>query len=141
MTSVNEAGGRVDTSTQAPPHLLAYAANSGLICRGPDTGAEPTGDTAPAPPPARLLGHFDPLLLGYRDRSPILDPALAGKVQAGGGFIQPTVLLGTRIVGTWALHGKQVTVEPFTTLPAAQLGPEVDDLARFLGHTVTLKID
>ena len=33
----------VDPGTQAPPHLLGYAANQGLICRGPDVGrGEPT---------------------------------------------------------------------------------------------------
>ncbi|KZB85787.1 winged helix DNA-binding domain-containing protein [Amycolatopsis regifaucium] len=32
----------LDATSQAPPHLLAYAANRGLICRGPDSGAEPT---------------------------------------------------------------------------------------------------
>ncbi|MEV6908783.1 winged helix DNA-binding domain-containing protein [Amycolatopsis sp. NPDC051071] len=35
-------GVTLDPRSQAPAHLLAYAANSGLICRGPDEGAEPT---------------------------------------------------------------------------------------------------
>lgn len=32
----------LDAQSQAPAHLLAYAANRGLICRGPDAGPEPT---------------------------------------------------------------------------------------------------
>ncbi|GAB3733280.1 winged helix DNA-binding domain-containing protein [Amycolatopsis oliviviridis] len=37
------AGGIVlDAKSQAPAHLLAYAANRGLICRGQDDGTEPT---------------------------------------------------------------------------------------------------
>ncbi|MEV7548775.1 winged helix DNA-binding domain-containing protein [Amycolatopsis sp. NPDC089917] len=37
------AGGVVlDAKSQAPAHLLAYAANRGLLCRGQDDGAEPT---------------------------------------------------------------------------------------------------
>ncbi|WP_181770960.1 winged helix DNA-binding domain-containing protein [Amycolatopsis pittospori] len=32
----------LDAKSQAPAHLLAYAANRGLICRGPDDGSEPT---------------------------------------------------------------------------------------------------
>ena len=36
-------GIRIDPRTQQPPHLLGYAANRGLICRGPDgAGDEPT---------------------------------------------------------------------------------------------------
>jgi len=36
-------GIQIDPRTQQPPHLLGYAANRGLICRGPDgAGDEPT---------------------------------------------------------------------------------------------------
>ena len=38
-----------------------------------------------APPLPRLLAHFDPLLMGYRDRALILDPGDAAHIQAGGG--------------------------------------------------------
>ena len=48
----------------------------------------------------RLLGHFDPLLMGYQDRDLILDPEHTKRIQAGGGFIQPTVLAGGRVAGT-----------------------------------------
>lgn len=49
-------GVRIDPATQAPPHLLMYAANRGLICRGPDADRdEPTyvllDDWVPAAPP------------------------------------------------------------------------------------------
>ncbi|EMD27632.1 winged helix DNA-binding domain-containing protein [Amycolatopsis azurea] len=32
----------LDAESQAPAHLLAYAANRGLLCRGQDAGSEPT---------------------------------------------------------------------------------------------------
>ncbi|MFD6073505.1 winged helix DNA-binding domain-containing protein [Amycolatopsis lurida] len=32
----------LDAKSQAPAHLLAYAANRGLVCRGHDAGTEPT---------------------------------------------------------------------------------------------------
>ncbi|AUI60458.1 winged helix DNA-binding domain-containing protein [Amycolatopsis sp. BJA-103] len=32
----------LDAKSQAPAHLLAYAANRGLLCRGQDVGSEPT---------------------------------------------------------------------------------------------------
>jgi hypothetical protein len=222
IARVREHGVAIDARTQAPPHLLAYAANSGLICRGPDAARdEPTyvlldgyvpaarpmarqealaelarrylagygpataagfrawsglpaaetrqafaalaGETAevsavgermlvlrdadlrPPAVPARLLGHFDPLLLGYRDRDLIVDPAYARRVQAGGGFIQPTVLVDGRVAGTWSLDRRRnkalAVVTPFGGLPPGSreaLAAEASDLSRFLGYPVEL---
>jgi hypothetical protein len=96
--------------------------------------------------PARLLGHFDALLLGYASRDLVLDAAHAKKVQAGGGFIQPTVLVGGRVVGTWSLDRKgkaAAVVTPFGRLPGGSheaLAEETADLARFLGHPVGLSV-
>ena len=189
-------GIRIDPRTQQPPHLLGYAANRGLICRGPDgAGDEPTyvlldewaagapalgkddalaelarrylqgygpasrndfaawsglpaadgtraldliaddltpvsadgarlfalsGDSleaagdpgdlgtpgdldTPGDPPPLLLGHFDSYLLGYRERGLVLDARYARRIQAGGGFVQPVVVIGGRVAGTWRL--------------------------------------
>ena len=174
-------GLRIDPRTQQPPHLLGYAANRGLICRGPDgPAAEPTyvlldewaagapslgkddalaelarrylrgygpasrddfaawsglpaadskraldliaddlmlvsadgarlfamaGDSLEGPGglPPLLLGHFDPYLLGYRARGLVLDARHARRIQAGGGFVQPAVVIGGRVAGTWRL--------------------------------------
>jgi hypothetical protein len=100
----------------------------------------PAGPVASAEPRPRLLGHFDALLLGYRDRALVLDPEHAKQVQAGGGFIQPTVLVDGRVAGTWRLErsARRITVglEPFTRLPAAArdaLRAEAEDIGRFLG--------
>jgi Winged helix DNA-binding domain len=100
------------------------------------------------PPPApRLLGHFDPLLMGYRDRDLVLDPAHTKRIQAGGGFVQPTVLADGRVAGTWRLdrHARQarVVVEPFTGLTADtadELAAEATDVGRFLGIDVTFEV-
>jgi DNA glycosylase AlkZ-like len=222
VARIREHGIAIDPGTQAPPHLLGYAANSGLICRGPDTSrgepayvlleqyvpaakplsrqaalaelarrylagygpataadfrawsglpaaearqafaalsgeaAEVTAagermlvrrDAAPCPPavPARLLGHFDALLLGYRDRDLILERAYARRVQAGGGIIRPTVLAGGEVAGTWSLERKgamaRAVVRPFGDLPPGSregLAAETSDLGRFLGHPVEL---
>jgi hypothetical protein len=54
----------IDLKSQQPPHLLAFAANSGLICRGPDAARDeptyvllddwlPSATTAPPAPPDR----------------------------------------------------------------------------------------
>ena len=235
-------GLRIDPRTQQPPHLLGYAANRGLICRGPDgPAAEPTyvlldewaagapslgkddalaelarrylrgygpasrddfaawsglpaadskraldliaddlmpvsadgarlfaiaGDSleGPGEVPPLLLGHFDPHLLGYRARGLVLDARHARRIQAGGGFVQPAVVIGGRVAGTWRLTrlagaavpagavratGKarraapaRITIEPFTTLPAASadmLAAEAASIGRFLGVDVTLE--
>ena len=49
-----------------------------------------------------LLPGFDELLLGYGDRSAVLDPAFAQRVVPGGnGMFRPTVISGGRATGTW----------------------------------------
>jgi Winged helix DNA-binding domain len=216
-------GVRIDPRSQQPPHLLGYAAGSGLICRGPDRpGDEPTyvrldewapeapvldrddalgelarrylggygpaaradfaawsglsaadtkrawaliaDQTVPAgpdlvalagtaldgpgpdsaPPEPRLLAHFDPLLMGYRDRELILDARYAKRIQAGGGFVRPAVLAGGRVAGTWRLERRAtLTVEPFTPLAAAELealAADAADVGRFLGTDVTFAV-
>ncbi|MDN3355717.1 winged helix DNA-binding domain-containing protein [Actinomadura sp. DC4] len=258
ITSIANEGVHVDATTQAPAHLLMYAATTGLLCRGPDTGPgrsrggggarahEPTyvlldewvpggrrlerdealaelarrylaghgparvadllawsglpaadgrrafeliadetehtgpghagselvalpatgseragpgrvgperAGSEPAPLPGmgyeegrpRLLGHFDPLLLGYRGRDLVLDPAYGKRIQAGGGFVQPAIVVDGRVAGTWRLNRStrtaEIALEPFTGLPPAvreALHAEAEDIGRFLGHPVTL---
>jgi hypothetical protein len=99
------------------------------------------------PPQPRLLGHFDPLLMGYRDRDLVLDPARTRQIQAGGGFVQPTVLAGGRVAGTWRLDRRsaqaRLTVTPFGPLTAVirdGLAAEATDLGRFLGTDVTFEV-
>jgi hypothetical protein len=53
-------------------------------------------------PTAYLLPAFDEYLLGYRDRSAVLDPIHAGKVVPGGnGMFKPLIVIDGRVVGTW----------------------------------------
>jgi hypothetical protein len=85
--------------------------------------------------------------MGYQDRALILDPAHARSIQAGGGFIQPTVLAGGRVAGTWRLNRgparARLVVEPFTALAAATrdaLAAEATDVGRYLGTDVTFEV-
>lgn len=215
VARVADHGVRLDPRSQAPAHLLGFAAMSGLIQRGPEAAKdEPTYElmtnpTAPLPEdeavarlagrylagygpataedfaawsglplrlarngleslapasatvdgqPAylrndqtvnispdtptqvRLLGHFDAYLLGYRSRALAVPPEHDRKIQAGGGFINPTVLVDGHGLGTWRQASKKgritVTVEPFGDLPRRvwpKLRAEVTDLGRFLG--------
>lgn len=222
---IAEHGVLIDPRSQAPAHLVAYAAMRGLICRGPDlehdeptyvlldewVGTSPARDredsladlgrrylsahgpaTAadfatwsglpaadvrrafgllghelvkvqaagarmvalaemaldqPAKCPARLLGHFDAYLLGYRGRNLILESRYRKRIQAGGGMIAPAVLAGGRVVGTWRLRRaakrSRLVVEPFATLSRSVcdgLRAEADDIGRFLGIDIAFEV-
>jgi hypothetical protein len=202
----------LDPRSQAPAHLMAYAAMTGLVRRGPDAAKdEPTYELAPkaqrlpsedalarlatrylagygpateadfaawsglplgqahtgfeairpvrvtvddrpayvldvvnlspdTPAGVRLLGHFDTYLLGYRSRELAVPPEHGRRIQAGGGFINPAVLVDGQAVGTWRQANKKgriaITVEPFTAIPKRvwpEIRAQVADLGRFLG--------
>lgn len=54
-----------------------------------------------------LLPGFDEFVLGYGDRSAVLDPAFATHIVPGGnGMFRSTVVVGGRVVGTWRLEGR-----------------------------------
>jgi len=215
-----DAGVPLDPRSQAVPHLIGYAAMHGLVCRGPESGSEPTyvllDSWVPATPtrsldeavaelarryltghgpataedfaawsglpltraragfaaisdevtsvgplvvlssvdldvPAqrvvRLLGQFDAYLLGWRSRDLVLDPKYAKRIQAGGGMIQPALLVDGRIAGTWRLDRRRsggsvrVVVDEFEPLPRAaraSLEEDLTDLGRFLDVEATL---
>lgn len=62
-------------------------------------------DPEPLPSP-RLLGPFDPLLLGWRSRELVLGDA-QGVVTVNGIF-KPIALIGGRAAGTWSMPGGRV---------------------------------
>jgi len=64
------------------------------------------GPGAPRVPPAALadaylLPAFDEYLVAYRDRGAVLNPRDVRRINAGGGLLAPTVVVGGRVVGTW----------------------------------------
>jgi hypothetical protein len=56
--------------------------------------------------PPRLLGAFDPLLLGWRSRELVVDPAR--EVVTVNGIVKPIALVDGRAAGTWAMPGGHV---------------------------------
>jgi hypothetical protein len=87
-----------------------------------------------------LLPAFDEYLVGYADRSAVLDPGFIKRVNAGGGVLKPAVVIDGQVVGTWARTlGKgvvSVTTHPFARLNKAQtdaIGRAARDYGAFLG--------
>jgi len=68
------------------------------------------------PLPLRLIPAYDELLLGWRDRTPVVAPEHARRVHPGGGLLRAVVLEDGRAAGTWQLRAGHVTVEPFTEI-------------------------
>jgi Winged helix DNA-binding domain len=109
----------------------------------------PANRSRAAGPVVRLLGRFDDYLLGWRDRDLVLDARFARRIQAGGGWIHPAVVVDGRVAGTWRARragGRlDVTVAPFSgrlprgTRPA--LEAEAADLGRFLAVETSLGVD
>lgn len=63
------------------------------------------GKVAPLPPP-RLLGPFDPLLLGWRSRRFVLDRS--EEIVTVNGIFKAIALVGGRAAGTWTMPGGRV---------------------------------
>lgn len=99
-----------------------------LASRGGDDG--PTL-TLPAP---RLLGGFDPVLMGWASREQILGGH--PEVVTVNGLFRPFALVDGRAAGIWAWRDGGVALESFGELPRGArtaLAAEARDVARFLG--------
>ncbi|HET7416685.1 MAG TPA: winged helix DNA-binding domain-containing protein [Solirubrobacterales bacterium] len=63
---------------------------------------------APTPPP-RLLGPFDPVLLGWTSREEIVGPHKM--LVTSNGIFRPFAMVNGRAVATWRLAGGKLTIE------------------------------
>jgi Winged helix DNA-binding domain len=84
-------------------------------------------------PPPLLLGAFDPLLLGWASRDPIVGPHR--RVVTVNGLFRPFALARGRAVATWNIARGQVVLAPFARLDAetrAALNTDAADVTRFL---------
>jgi len=88
----------------------------------------------PEVPDLRLLGAFDPLLLGWASRELFLAPG--GPVITSNGLFRPFVLVRGRGAALWTVTGGTVVTEalgPLTAPEQAALAAETADVERFLG--------
>lgn len=90
----------------------------------------------PAPeeiPPPRLLGAFDPVLLGWTSREDILGPHT--NLVTRNGIFHPFAMVNGRAVAKWGLAGGKLAMEPLQRLPvkvAKALEVDADAVTRFL---------
>jgi hypothetical protein len=84
-------------------------------------------------PPPRLLGAYDPLLLGWESRQPILGSAQ--RIVTVNGLFRPFALVRGCAAATWTMPRGEVDISPFgqlATADAAALSAEASDVKRFL---------
>jgi hypothetical protein len=91
---------------------------------------------AATPPPPRLLGAFDPVLLGWRSREWIVGPHRP-HITAGGVF-RPFALVAGRAVATWSMPAGTLALhalEPLSAADTAALTADAEDVRQYLNHS------
>jgi hypothetical protein len=87
---------------------------SQLVQRG-DGLVDLSGRTpAPELPPPRLLGAFDPVLLGWCSREETLGPH--NKLVSSNGLFRPFAMVEGRAVATWGLAAGELRIEPLESI-------------------------
>ncbi|HET7484641.1 MAG TPA: winged helix DNA-binding domain-containing protein [Solirubrobacterales bacterium] len=87
-------------------------------------------------PVPRLLGAFDPVLLGWTSREPILGPHT--HLVTMNGVFRPFAMVKGRAVASWRLNRGKVTIEPLgriTKQANAALAADAVDVERFMAGT------
>jgi hypothetical protein len=86
-------------------------------------------------PRPRLLGPFDPLLLGWASREFVVGPHA---VVTSNGLFRACALVEGRVVGTWGLSGTTLTIQLLEKVKAPTadaLRADAADVLRFLDRT------
>jgi hypothetical protein len=84
-------------------------------------------------PAPRLLGAFDPVLLGWTSREPILGPHT--HLVTMNGVFRPFAMVKGRAVARWRLNRGRVTIEPLGRIAkeaGAALAVDAADVERFM---------
>jgi hypothetical protein len=92
-------------------------------------GAPPAAE----PPPPRLLGAFDPVLLGWTSREDVLGKHT--QLVTVNGLFRPFAMVEGRAVATWRLRKGKVGIEPLGRIPKAvraALVADAADVERFM---------
>lgn len=84
-------------------------------------------------PPPRLLGPYDPVLLGWASRDEILGSQK--QLVTVNGVFRPFAMVGGRAAATWKLTKGKVSIEPLVPIARgslAALDSEAEDVERFM---------
>lgn len=87
----------------------------------------------PEVPGPRLLGAFDPVLLGWCSREPILGPHT--HLVTMNGIFRPFAMVKGRAVASWRFNRGKVTIEPLGRIPKqakVALAADAADVERFM---------
>jgi hypothetical protein len=116
-------------------------ARAGLKAIGPELEEDEDGFVRlakrPEPgelPPPRLLGAFDPVLLGWTSREDILGPHT--DLVTRNGIFHPFAMVKGRAVAKWGFPAGEVKLQPLQRFPAKvakALERDAADVTRFLG--------
>ena len=118
------------------PRMVAAAARAARFDGAAGSVLDLPGAPRPepdTPAPVRFLPAFDNAVLGYHDRSRIIDDAHRNLSVAGARF----VLVDGRVAATWTVDGGVVVVTPlraFTRAERAAAAEEGAALASFLSE-------
>jgi len=126
----------------ARPNLISEEMGGETYWLSPNTPAPPRRAAE-----VYALPGFDEFVLGYKERSAVLDPAYADRIAPGAnGVFYPTIVAGGQIVGSWkrTFKRERVVVEaaPFTKLSKAAargFAQAAECYARFLGLSAEVR--
>ena len=90
-----------------------------------------------------MLPAFDEYLLGWKDRDVAVSAEHHAKINRGGGWLHPVVLVDGRLVATWRtkLLSKRISLDvapfsPLTPTVKRAVAAEAKDISDFLGVPV-----
>ncbi|MFF2729958.1 winged helix DNA-binding domain-containing protein [Streptomyces sp. NPDC058008] len=112
--------------------LVTFRDERGRVLLDLPDAPRPSPDT---PAPVRFLPAFDNAILGYDDRSRVIDDAHLGLSVAG----LRAVLVDGRVAATWTTHDQRLQVTPLRPLSARErksVSEEAHALATFLDQGV-----
>ncbi|MFE4689371.1 winged helix DNA-binding domain-containing protein [Streptomyces sp. NPDC056749] len=112
--------------------LVTFRDERGRVLLDLPDAPRPSPDT---PAPVRFLPAFDNAILGYQDRSRIIDDAHLGLSVAG----LRAVLVDGRVAATWTTDDRRLLVTPLRSLSAPEreaVREEGHDLATFLDQGI-----
>lgn len=120
---------------------LVQATAEGQVYWMPENGAAPTNGLSEV----YLLAGFDEYLLGYKDRSIILDAANQKEVVSFNGIFKPTVIIEGRVAGIWSRAFKKndvlIETKPYfqwSETHQTAIAAEADKYARFMGKPAAI---